>query len=53
MDPNSAPQRSTLKLNEEGIVLYLKVNYKVLFLVVVLIDLFHASVNEMIHYFIR
>lgn len=33
---------------EEGLTVYLKVNYKVVLLVFVLLDLLHLSVNELI-----
>nr|QDH86868.1 MAG: hypothetical protein H4BulkLitter22706_000002 [Leviviridae sp.] len=36
---------------EEGLTIFLKVNYKVVLLVVVLTDIFHTSLNEVVAHF--
>jgi hypothetical protein len=36
---------------EEGLTIYLKVNYKVILLVVITIDLIHTSLNEIVAHF--
>lgn len=35
-------------MSDEGIVVYLKFNYRVILLVLVVIDIFHVSVNELV-----
>jgi hypothetical protein len=36
---------------DEGLVIYLKINYKVVLLVVTMFDLLHTSINEMVSHF--
>jgi len=46
------PQNQRLDMDSEGFTIYLKINYKVVLLIVMILDLFHASVNEfLIHVF--
>jgi hypothetical protein len=42
------PPGRNVSLDEEGLTIYLKVNYKVLLLVIVIADLIHTSLSEFV-----
>jgi hypothetical protein len=42
------PLKSQVDTKDEGLTVYLKVNYKVVLLITVLFDFFHTSLNEVV-----
>jgi hypothetical protein len=47
IDPEIPPGKK-VDVDGEGLTVYLKVNYRVILLVVVIFDIFHTSLNELV-----
>jgi hypothetical protein len=47
IDPE-IPDGKKVDVNDDGLTVYLKVNYRVVLLVVVIFDIFHTSLNEIV-----
>jgi len=47
------PPDQMLDVDNEGFTIYLRVNYKVILLIAVIVDIFHTSVNELLVHVFR